>query len=60
MVSLRLPMRRHLAVVDNDGNGTTGNKVNDDGDRATGDSVNNDGEGATYGNIDDNCDVLRR
>jgi hypothetical protein len=34
---LPLPMRRRLAVVDDDGNGATGDKVNDYGDGATGD-----------------------
>ena len=32
MASLPSSVRRHLAVVDNDGNGMTGNEVKDDGD----------------------------
>jgi hypothetical protein len=35
MASLPSPMRRHLSVVDYDGNGLMGNTVNDDGDDAT-------------------------
>ena len=39
-----------LAIVDNDGNGATGDEVNDDGDGATGDDDDGDGalgDGAT-------------
>jgi hypothetical protein len=49
-------LRRRLAVVDDDGDGATGDKVNDDGNDATGDDIDNDGEGATYNDIDDDCD----
>ncbi len=35
MVLLPLPMRRRLAIVNDDGDSATGNKVNDDGDGAT-------------------------
>ncbi len=51
-----LPMRRHLAVVDDDGHGAMGDGAMGDG--AMGDSIddncdsatniNNDGNGATY------------
>jgi hypothetical protein len=34
MALLLSPMRRHLAVVDNDGNGVTGNDNDDDFDNA--------------------------
>ena len=43
---LPLPMRRHLAVVDNDGDGTMGDSIDDNCDSAT--NINNDGDGATY------------
>jgi hypothetical protein len=51
MASLPLPMRRCLAVVDNDGDGTTGDSIEDNCDSAT--KVNNDnnydGEMDDYG-----------
>jgi hypothetical protein len=71
MASLPLPMNRRLAIVDDDGNGRTGNdddnKVHDNGamgdnnnndqDGATEDKVNNDeGNGTMDDNIKDNCD----
>jgi len=40
MASLSLPMRRHLAVVDDDGNGATGDSIEDNCDSVT--NVNND------------------
>jgi hypothetical protein len=58
MASLPLPMRRRLAIVDNDGDGATGNSINDNCDSAL--NVNNDGDGARDDNIDDNdCDRQR-
>ena len=56
MASLPLPMCRRLAIVNDDGDSATGDKVNDDGDGATGDDVDDDGEGATYDDIDNDCD----
>ena len=56
MASLPLPMRRRLAIVNDDGDSATGDKVNDDGNGATGDDVDDDGEGATYDDIYDDCD----
>jgi hypothetical protein len=57
-MSLPLPMHRHLAVVDDDGNSATGDSVNDNCDSAK--NVNNDGDGATDDDIDDNdCDGQR-
>jgi len=56
MVSLLLLMRRHLADVNNDGDGATGDNDDCDGNGALGhddDDVNND---VTYGVIEDNCD----
>ncbi len=51
-------MRRRLAVVDDDGNGVTGNSINDNCDSVTND--NNDGDGATNDDIGDNdCDGQR-
>ena len=55
MALLPLPMHRPLAVVDDDGNGSTSDEVNDDGDDATGNNVDDDGEGATYDNINNDC-----
>ena len=52
MVSLPLPMRRRLAVVDNDGDNATGDSINNNCDGAS--NVNNDGDGATDDDIDDN------
>ena len=43
MASLPLPMRRRLAVVDNDGDGATGDSIDDNCNSAT--NVNNDGDG---------------
>ena len=58
MASLLLPMCRRLAIVDNDGDGATGNSINDNCDSAS--NVNNDGDGARDDNIDDNdCDGQR-
>ena len=55
MASLPLPMRRRLAVVDDDGNGATGDSIDDNCNSVT--NVNNDGDGATDDDIDDNdCD----
>jgi hypothetical protein len=66
MALLPLPMCRHLAVVDNDGDGVkgdddndgaTGNDKDDDPDDVTDDEVeDDDGDGATDDNIDDDCD----
>jgi hypothetical protein len=66
MALLPSPMCKHLAIVDDDGNGAKGD---DDNDGATGDDEDNDpddaidnkvddndGDGATDNNIDDNCD----
>jgi hypothetical protein len=66
MASLPSPMRRHLAVVDDDGAGAKGD---DDDDGATGDDEDNypdnatdnevkddDGDGATGDDINDDCD----
>ncbi len=53
MASLPLPMCRHLAVVDDDGNGAKGG---DDDDGATGDNDDDDGDGATEYDVIDNCD----
>ena len=47
MALLPLLMRRRLAIVNDDGDSATGNKVNDDGNGATGDDVDDDGDGAT-------------
>mgnify|MGYP006170078477 CR=1 FL=1 len=49
MASLPSPMCGRLAIVDNDGDGATGDEVNDDGDGATGndDDDDNDGDDAT-------------
>ena len=38
-------MRRHLVVVDDDGDGATGGSINNNCDSAS--NVNNDGDGAT-------------
>ena len=68
MVSLPLPMHRRLAVVDNDGNGATGDNDDDvDNDGATGDDDDQDGatdnkvddddvDGAMNDDINDECD----
>ena len=45
-------MHRHLTVVNDDGNGATGNSIVDNCDSAT--NVNNDGNGATDDYINDN------
>ena len=60
MASLPLPMHRHLTVVNDDGNGASGNSIVDNCDSAT--NVNNDGNGATDDDIDDtnDCDGQRR
>ena len=48
MASLPLPMRRHLAVVENDGNSATGNDDDNNRDGAKDDKVDdNDVDGAT-------------
>ena len=52
MELLLLPMRRHLAVVGDDGDGVTGDSIVDKSDSVT--NVNIDGDGATDANIDDN------
>ena len=58
MASSPLPMHRRLAVVDDDGNGTTDDSINDNYDIAM--NVNNDGNGAMDDDIDDNdCDGQR-
>ncbi len=54
MASLPSPMHGPLAVVDNDGDGATGDEVNDNGDGATGDDDDYEGNGATGYNADDN------
>jgi hypothetical protein len=66
MASLPSPMRRRLAVVDNDGDGTKGDDENDGAmgddeddnpDDATDNEVeDNDGDDATDDDIDDDCD----
>jgi len=65
MASLPSPMRKRLAVVNNDGNGakgnnddngTTGNNEVDDPDYATDDEVvDDDGDGMTDNDINDDC-----
>ncbi len=58
MALLPLPVRRRLAVVNDDGNGATGDSINDNCDSAT--NVNNDTDGAKDDDIDDtNCDGQR-
>ena len=58
MVSLPLPMRRRLAIVDDDGNGATGDIIDNNCDSAM--NVNNDGNGVTDDDIDENdCDGQR-
>ncbi len=58
MASFPLPMHRHLTVVNDDGNGATGNSIVDNCDSAM--NVNNDGNGATDDDINDNgCDGQR-
>ena len=58
MASLPLPMRRRLAIVDNDGNGATGDSIDNNCDSAM--NVNNDGNGTTDDDIDENdCDGQR-
>jgi len=58
MASLPLPMHRRLAVVDDDGDGTTDDSINVNYDIAT--NVNNDGDGAMDDDIDDkDCDGQR-
>ncbi len=53
MASLPSPMCGRLAIVDNDGNGATGDKVNNDGDGATGNFDGYyDGDGMTGYNAD--------
>jgi hypothetical protein len=55
MPSLPLPMRRRLAIVVDDGDGTTGNSINNNCDSAT--NINNDGDGTADDDINDNdCD----
>jgi len=55
MALLPLPMRRRLAVDDDDGDGATGDSIDDNCNSAT--NVNNDGDGATDDDINDNdCD----
>ncbi len=55
---LPLPMSRRLAVVNDDGEGTTGDSIDDNCDSAL--NVNNDGDGRTDDNIDKNdCDGQR-
>ena len=55
---LLLPMRRRLAIVDNDGDSTTGNSIDDNYDKAT--NINNDYDGATDDDIDYyDCDGQR-
>ncbi len=66
MASLPMPMRRCLAVVDDDGdgakgddddNGATGDDEDDDPDDATDDEVDDDdGDGTMDDDIDDDCD----
>jgi hypothetical protein len=46
VVLLPLPMCRHLAIVDNDGDGAMGDSIDDNCDSAT--NINNDGDGGTY------------
>jgi hypothetical protein len=56
MALLMSPIHRRLAEVNDDGDGTMGDKVNDDGNGATGDNVKDDGKGVIYGVINNNCD----
>ncbi len=58
MASLPLPMRRRLAVGNNNGDSATGDNDdnNVDNDGATGDNVDNDNNDATDNNVDDNSD----
>ena len=60
MASLPSPMRRHLAVVHNDGDGATGNSIDDDGKGAMYDNINNndDYDGATGDEFDDDGDGM--
>ncbi len=55
MASLLSPMCGCLAIVDNDGNGATGDKVNDNDIGATSNGNDYDGDGA-MGYADDNND----
>ena len=52
MASLPSSMCGRLAIVDNDGDGATGDEVNDDGDGATGDDDNYDDDDVTGYNAD--------
>jgi hypothetical protein len=56
MASLLSPMLRRLSVVDDDGDGATGEDDNDkdnvDDDGATGDDNNDDRDGATDDKVD--------
>ena len=52
MASLPLPMRRRLAIFDDDCDGATGNSIDDNCDSAT--NINNDGDDATDDDINDN------
>jgi hypothetical protein len=52
MALLPLLMHRHLAIVNDDGNGATSNSIVDNCDSAT--NIDNDGDGATDDDIDDN------
>ena len=56
MASLLSPMCGHLAIVNNDGNGATGDKVNDNDDGTTGDGNDYDGDSAMGYNDDNNDD----
>ncbi len=58
MALLPLPMRRHLAVVDDDGDGATDDSIDNNCDSAT--NINNDSNSATDDYIDNNnCDGQR-
>ena len=57
MASLPSPMRRRLAVVNNDGDNAMGEDEDNNRDGTTDDEVDdNDGKGATDDNIDNNFD----
>ena len=52
MVSLPLLMRRHLAVVNDDGDGAMGDSIDNNCNSAT--NISNDGDGAMDDDINDN------
>jgi hypothetical protein len=52
MALVPLPMCRRLAIVDNNGDGATGDSIDNNCDSAT--NINNDGNGTTDDDINDN------